>query len=103
MKRPKYKNKKVKIDGITFDSLKEGRRYNQLKMLQRGGVISDLKLQVRFDFELNGVKMGFYKADFTYTEKGEYIVEDVKGFKTPMYNQKKKMMLGFHGIKIKET
>ncbi len=103
LKKAKYRNKKVEIDGITFDSLKEGHRYNQLKLLQRGGVISDLQLQVRFDFELNGVKMGFYKADFGYIEEGKRVIEDVKGMKTPVYNLKKKMMLAFHDIKIRET
>lgn len=106
MKRSKYNNKKVVIDGIEFDSQKEGKRYSLLKILELAGQIHDLKLQPRYDFELNGVKMGFYKADFSYIEDGpdgDYIVEDVKGMKTPVYNLKKKMMKAFHGIDIFET
>ena len=105
MRRNKYNNKKVVIDGFKFDSKAEGRRYEELKSLERGKIILDLELQPRFDFELNGVKMGFYKADFRYhdMEKGCIIIEDVKGMKTPVYNLKKKMMKAFHNIEIFET
>lgn len=101
----KYKNKKVVIDGIKFDSQKEGRRYCELKLLERAGEIRDLELQVRFDFEHTGVNLGFYKADFCYSETLpiKHITEDCKGFKTPMYKLKKKMMKAFHGIEILET
>lgn len=108
MKYSKYKAIKTTVDGIKFDSKKEARRYQELKLLERGGHIKDIELQPRFNFVLNDVKMGFYKADFRYKLRhyeNDYrdIVEDVKGFKTPMYNLKKKMMLAFHGIKILET
>lgn len=101
----KYRAKKVVIDGFTFDSGKEGRRYLELKLLVRSGDIRDLELQVRFDFEHNGVNLGFYKADFTYSETLpiKHITEDVKGMKTPVYNLKKKMMKAFHNIEILET
>jgi len=99
----KYRNKKVVIDGIAFDSQAEGRRYSDLKLLSMGRAITELELQPRYDFELNGVKIGFYKADFRYIENGETVVEDVKGIKTPVYNLKKRMMRAFHGIEIKET
>lgn len=105
MKRSKYNNKKVVIDGIKFDSIRESRRYLDLKNLERGYEIYELELQPRYDFELNGVKMGFYKADFRYYDhaKNCTIIEDVKGMKTPIYNLKKKMMKAFHGIDIFET
>ena len=103
MRFSKYKAVKTIVDGIKFDSKKEAKRYQELKLLERGGVIKDLELQPRFDFVLNGVKMGFYKADFRYTEDDKIVIEDVKGFKTPMYNLKKKMMRAFHGIDIFET
>jgi len=104
----KYKAVKTIVDGIKFDSKKEAARYQELKLLERGGHIKDIELQPRFDFVLNDVKMGFYKADFRYKLKfygDEYreIIEDVKGFKTPMYRLKKKMMKAFHGIDILET
>jgi hypothetical protein len=97
-KASKYHAIKVVIDGIKFDSKKEGARYGQLKIMERAGIITDLKLQPVF--ELSTCK---YKADFAYYQAGFFVVEDVKGVKTPIYRLKKKMMLNELGIKIKET
>ena len=102
MKQPKFRNKKTVIDGITFDSKKEATRYGQLKLLQQCGQIDNLKMQVPFVIEIGGKKICTYKADFTYIEKSRYVVEDVKGMKTPVYNLKKKLMKAIHGIDIKE-
>lgn len=105
-KMTKYGNKKITIDGITFDSKKEGRRYQELKLLERAGEIFHLELQPRYDFHHNGVNLGFYKADFKYVENGELVVEDVKSEitkKHPVYRLKKKMMKAFYGIEIKEV
>lgn len=44
----KYHNQKTKIGDMVFDSKKEANRFQELKLLERGGVISDLKTQVRF-------------------------------------------------------
>ncbi|MES3028521.1 MAG: DUF1064 domain-containing protein [Pseudomonadota bacterium] len=106
MKRPsKYGNRKVEVDGVTFHSAHEARRYGQLKLLVKAGEIADLELQPRYDFALNGVKIGFYKADFRFREvaTGERVVEDAKGFKTDVYNLKKKMLKAFHGIDVVEV
>ena len=45
----KYKNKKVVLNGITFDSQKEARRYRDLSLLERAGEIKSLELQKRVD------------------------------------------------------
>jgi len=105
MRKNKYNNKRVTIDGINFQSEAEGDRYCDLKLLERANEIMGLELQPRYDFEHNGVKIGYYKADFRYydVKKMKNIVEDVKGVKTAVYNLKKKMMKGFHGIDILET
>ena len=105
MKRNKYGAKKTVVDGIKFDSKRESERYKELKLLEKAGEIADLSLQVRFDFVINGVKLGFYKADFSYWDdnNNRSVVEDVKGFKTPVYNLKKKLMKAIHGIDILET
>lgn len=103
MRTRKYRNKKVTFDGYTFDSLKEYCRYVELKILQKAGEISDLKLQVKFELTFNAVKICSYIADFTYTQAGDKVVEDVKGFKTGIYSIKRKLMLAFYGIKIKEV
>jgi Protein of unknown function (DUF1064). len=87
--RNKYKAIKTSVDGIKFDSKKEAARYVQLKLLAKSGAIQSLELQPKYDLMVNGVKCGFYKADFRYYENGACIVEDVKGFKTPVYNLKK--------------
>ena len=45
----KYRNQKVTIDGITFDSLKEAGRYRVLKLLVKAKEIKDLELQKKFE------------------------------------------------------
>lgn len=102
-KKPKYHNKRVVIDGISFQSTKEGERYKVLKLEEKAGEIQNLKLQVSFPFVLNKVKIGTYRADFVYSFAGGVKVEDVKGMKTPLYRWKKKMMKAFYGIEILET
>ena len=101
--RNKYRAIKTIVDGIKFDSKKEARRYSQLKLLEKAGAITDLKLQPRFDLIVNNCKCGFYKADFEYVENEKKIIEDVKGMKTPVYNLKKKLIKAIYGIEIFET
>ena len=107
----KYKNVKIEIDGIKFDSKKEGYRYAELKLLEKSGVISDLKRQVIFElqpsFYFKGKKERSikYVADFTYIQNGEYIIEDVKSPITKnnqVYKMKRKMMR-YRGYDIKEV
>ena len=108
----KYGNRKTVVDGITFDSKLEARRYSELKLLERAGEITDLQLQVKYTLipsqKLNGKvveRAVTYTADFVYVLKssGETVVEDTKGMKTDKYILKRKMMLYFHGIRIKEV
>lgn len=105
----KYGNRKTVVDGITFDSQAEARRYGQLKLMLRAGAITDLALQVPFEL-VPSVVMGNrkrpaikYKADFVYTENGQRVVEDVKGMKTAVYSLKKHLMMHVHGIEIREV
>ena len=100
----KYKAIKTQHpDRTWFDSKKEAKRYAELLILQRAGEISNLELQPRYNMILNGVKICSYSADFRYQDGLELVVEDVKGYKTPVYNLKKKMMKAFHSIEIFET
>lgn len=92
MRRSKYGAVKTVVDGITFDSKAEARRYGELKLLQAAGVIKDLEMQPRYDITINDKFCAFYKADFRYIQDGEMVVEDVKGMKTPMYRLKKKLV-----------
>lgn len=101
----KYHAKKTVVDGIEFDSRHEADRWVELKILQRAGVISQLKRQVRFDLvpPLSGERGVSYYADFTYIQNGKLVVEDAKGYKTPEYIIKRKLMLWLHHIKIREV
>ena len=106
----KYRNKKVVVDGIVFDSKKEARRYTELLLLERAGAIRELRRQVKFELIPSQRYDGkvverpcSYVADFVYREKGNLIVEDTKGFRTTDYIIKRKLMLWVHGIRIKEV
>ena len=107
----KYNARKTVVDGITFDSKKEAARYQELRLMVRGGLIHDLEHQVAFTLipsqqnELGRTieRPVTYVADFVYKEGSRQVVEDCKGVRTPVYVLKRKMMLYFHGIRIKET
>lgn len=104
MTRSKYGNRKTTVDGITFDSQAEAARWCTLRIMERGKLIAGLKRQVPFALDVNGVKIGTYKADFTYTDaSGRHVVEDVKGVATPVYKLKKKLMAALYGVDIKEV
>lgn len=108
--RSKYGAKKVTVNGITFDSRKEANRYIELSSLEKVGKVSDLQCQVKFELipsqRIDGKvaeRAVTYKADFVYMENGQKVVEDTKGFKTPEYIIKRKLMLWVHKIKVKES
>ena len=111
MRKVKYGNRKTELDGITFDSRKEARRYAELKLLEMAGEISDLELQKPFILQPGFVHEGKkiqpikYIADFCYNDHGETVVEDVKSpatRKDKVYQLKKKMMLYVNKTEIKE-
>ena len=123
----KYHNKKVTVDNIEFDSVKEAKHYKKLKDMEQAGKIKDLRLQVKYELipkqvevkERYSKKTGkrikddvktlelpvYYIADFVYTdvEKNEVVVVDTKGFRTPDYIIKRKLLLYRYGIKINEV
>lgn len=100
IKRSKFHNVRIEVDGLKFDSKKEYKRYTELKLLERAGVISDLRLQVPFELVpaqpggLRSERPLTYVADFVYydREKGFQVVEDTKGVKTDLYIVKRKLM-----------
>lgn len=118
---PKYRNRKVERDGMTFDSKKEYNRWVELSLMEKAGEISELQRQVKLTLippqrepdiigKRGGVKKGkllehevSYIADFVYRDRGgKWIVEDTKGFHTKDYVLKRKMLLFLWGIKITE-
>lgn len=120
----KYHNKKIVVDGMSFDSVKEFHRYRELKLLERAGEIQELETQVKFilipaQYEFyerygkNGTRLKdgrrclekecAYVADFVYFQNGVKVVEDTKGFRTKDYIIKRKLMLFMHGIRVNEV
>ena len=102
----KYHNKRYG----GFDSKKEKARYDELLLMQRAGMIQGLTRQVRFELIPAQYQNGKcierrcdYVADYTYWQDGKFIVEDCKGYRTPEYIIKRKLMLWKNKIKIKET
>lgn len=104
----KYKNRKVETADGKFDSVKEYRRWVELKALERSGRISDLRRQVSYTLVASQATSSGrerpvkYIADFVYEKDGKTVVEDTKGVKTPEYVIKRKLMLYFYGIEIQE-
>lgn len=122
----KYHSRKVTVDGVTYDSTKEYRRFKELSLLERAGAIQNLQRQVKFvlvpaqrefcnEIYTKGRNKGCFKpgkllekecsyiADFVYIQNGKTVVEDTKGFRTKDYIIKRKLMLWVHGIQIKEV
>nr|DAF69819.1 MAG TPA: Endonuclease [Caudoviricetes sp.] len=107
----KYNNQKITVNGQVFDSKKEARRYKELLLLEKAGVIKNLSRQVKFVLipsqrDENGKVIErecSYKADFKYEEGLKTVVEDVKGFRTKEYIIKRKLMLYKYGIRIREV
>lgn len=124
IQRSKYRNTKVEYQGIKFDSKREMQRYIILKDAENKGVISDLRMQVKFEL-IPAVKETYiqhlktkdkectrtlqlpitYTCDFAYIKDNELVIEDVKISKSMLpkeYVLKKKMMLALKGIHIRE-
>lgn len=112
----KYNAKKVKIGVESFDSKAEATRWTELMSCQKAGKISNLRRQVRYDLippqkkPSGGTERAiYYIADFVYHQNGKEIVEDVKGYRNPQsagyakFVIKRKLMLYFHGIEIREV
>ena len=93
------------VNGLWFDSGQEARRAQELWLMEKAGMITELELdkrQLRYDLIVNGVKIATYVADFRYVENGVTIVEDVKGYRTPVYQLKARLMHALYGILIRE-
>ena len=108
-KKSKYGNEPVTVDGIRYDSRNESLRHGFLKMMERAGLIKDLRYHVKFELipqitreEIIHLKTKdkvvtrveqsarHYEADFVYTvvDTGEEVVEDFKGAETDLFKFK---------------
>lgn len=99
----KMRNIKTVVDDIVFDSKLEAEYYRQLKWQIMAGTIKSFELQVPFLIEINKMRICKYYADFVITNlDGTKEVIDTKGFITPLYRLKKKLVEAVYNIKIKE-
>lgn len=76
----KFKAKKIKVDGMVFDSKREYKRFLYLLELEKEQKITHLDRQVKFELlpKQKGERAITYLADFVYVDNGVLVVEDVK-------------------------
>lgn len=96
------------LDGYTFDSIAERKRYELLRAWERGGEVRTLRVHPEWPLVVNGEHVASYEADFTYElhmadGSWQRVVEDVKGVLTEAYRLKKRLMRAIHGIDIEEV
>jgi Protein of unknown function (DUF1064) len=99
------------VDGIRFASAREARRYGELRLLERAGLIRDLTLQPAFELHATVWPapagpphvVGIYRADFAYVTETGTVVEDAKGVRTALYQWKKKHVEIEYGVRIVEV
>lgn len=119
----KYKNKKITVDGVTYDSEREYKRFVVLNQAEKDGIISCLEAHPKFEL-IPAIKETYvkhlktkdkvcertvqlpitYTADFSYIKGGKRVIEDVKisKFLIPKeFSLKAKMLRYFHGIEVK--
>jgi len=104
MKSKYNSTRAVCSQGHVHASIKEKNRCEELSLMLKAGVITNLKqqpefvLQRAFKYRGKTIREIKYRADFSYydVEKKKFIVEDVKGglaTRTEVYMLKKKMLL----------
>lgn len=103
--RSKYNAKRTERGGLTFASKREADRYSTLVLRERAGEIRNLRCQVPVPIFVNGELVAKWIADFVYEEAPDWTVvhEDCKGFRTPLYKLKAKLVRVAAGIEIRET
>lgn len=110
MKRAnKYGARKTVVDGITFDSKREAKRWAELLLLERAGKIANLERQVRYllapSVHIAGEKRRrsalWFTADFVYVEGGATVVEDSKGFPDTAFRIRQHLMKSVRGIDVR--
>jgi len=105
-KRNKYNAQKTMYEGVLYDSKLEARVAYRLDLMKKRGAgkekVSDIKRQVAFSFDLNGVHICKYVCDFVVTFADGHIEHwDAKGVEMREGRIKSKLMLAFFGITVK--
>lgn len=106
----KYKAKRLRANGLLFDSKYEYRKYLECVAREAAGEIAGLRCQVRFSLfdpgeNCRGEHIGTYRADFVFREKGKLVVADAKSEYTRKlrdWARTKKLMRACHGIEVRE-
>lgn len=101
-KKSKFKNIRTVIDGVSFPSKAEGNYYSLLKLREKAGEVANVEMQKPYAFTYEGKLICTYRADFVFDDLHEnrHRVVDVKGFQTPEFKLKKKMMWAWYGIEV---
>ena len=90
------KYRAVKTNG--FASKREAAHWEELRLREQAGEITELKKQVRFDLIVNGIKICSYVADFTYQLKdGTKVIDETKGYHTDVFRLKWKLLQALYG------
>ena len=110
-KSQKYSAQRITVDGITFDSKREAKRWAELKLLEQAGEIIDLRRQVVVPLEgrdgpllaRKGRQMRI-TVDFGYVEvaTGLSIYEDAKGMPTRDY-EVRRAVAAAQGVEVREV
>jgi hypothetical protein len=98
--RHKFNAKPTVHDGIRFDSKKEARYYEQLKIRQKAGDVVFFLRQG--PFHLPG-KTRLVIDFIVFLADGTVEFVDVKGVKTEQYKTKKRQVEALYPIEIKEV
>lgn len=111
-KRNKYKNTKVVINGVKYDSKFEASELLKLKKYQEYGLIKDLIFKPKYEFIVNGEPIKYVgkkrSNKLTYTADAKYydnklrqtVVVDIKGFETAVFKIKRALMKSINGIEV---
>lgn len=119
--KSKYHNEVVVVEGITFDSKGEYRRWCFLKLMEQAGEIHNLRYHVKYELipaitedvvvhlktkdkivTKTVQSARYYEADFVYINKsGEEVVEDFKGQETELFKFKAALFRYRYGKDIK--
>lgn len=106
MRRNKFNARKVTMDGITFDSVAESRRWAELKLLEKAGHIDRLERQLRIPLAVNGVKICTLVIDAAYFEGQKRVYEDTKSRMTrklPVWRLKAKLLKAIYpNVELRE-
>ena len=103
--RSKYGNRPVTLDGYTFASQAEARRYTELRLLERAHQIRELAVHPKIPLVVEGIHVCDYIGDFVYLDRqGDLVLEDVKSpaTRTALYRLKRKLVEVLHHRTIVE-